>query len=959
MSKLTEPLDLFLTHVEIRDHKAIRCGASQNPAVQFVKDQRRAPRADDHITAYVFGRTRNKEEGSYCVEVPYSPCCYMRLPDHFEKHSGWIPYILNHLRTSLIGSPKYAKAYIGAFKGSYVRLRHAIGYRPEKDYLFLKIECSSRFLYQKLKKLTSSPNTFRNPKYRDFYSKFLNHGFLSRLQITPEHKKNWDYKEFFVTHEYLDDVPGFLKSIRLDINNWVRVTGGRIFKNPTRRFSNSQNEVLGIEVKGIPKEEIPVSEMGHFYKCVFDIEAVPADMHSFPKAHRMDKVTHIGTRIKSIIDPEDSIDVTFTLGKSLKSSKSEIRCFDNETQVLNEFIEHVKKYDVDEYVHFNGQDFDWAFLYDRACMASFIQSCSNYAQAHARWLRLRKQHDLFMPHYNAYVELRRDFKKPEEQETPDFKKVQQELFMKMAQAMLLKVPKSGYFWKQPVQTPYNTAIWNIESEAELRELYDYFKPQPSIQPFFYGHRFRCQKSGFDVRAKTSAALGSQLLKTMEDGRCNMDLYLYIKTGPFGLDQFGLEACANTFLGDDVSKMNILDHYTAHPDGIELKHESSKSSPYRMLNEYWMSQKPELNQVVADYCIQDVVVTDQLDDKLGISIELVSMVKRYRVIAYHITQRAQQFRFVTNMSFEIMDRFVLNSYDRTHKAPTYQGAAVLDPKTGLHGGPDQLVFCLDFASLYPTIMRERNLCCSTYILPSDLPRILDLVLKKEHPELLVVPYDREYKLGESPLGNVTSTTPDKNTAYFAVKSIEDTILPRFLERFGNDRGAVKKKMKQCKNKIKAYNRVLKNPNSLEVQKAELETKLQQTQAEIKQTTDPKHKKLLENRESLLKLDLECTKTPKSEIPKQIKRTDFEHMKFDGTQKAIKIGMNSVYGSMGVSRGMITGLQEIAMSITYFGRTYIYKTRDFAYQYAKDTPEFSHLVLEVIYGVRYVVMCMFAR
>ena len=64
--------------------------------------------------------------------------------------------------------------------------------------------------------------------------------------------------------------------------------------------------------------------------------------------------------------------------------------------------------------------------------------------------------------------------------------------------------------------------------------------------------------------------------------------------------------------------------------------------------------------------------------------------------------------------------------------------------------------------------------------------------------------------------------------------------------------------------------------------------------------------------------------------------------------ICIRMNSVYGSLGVKEGTITGLQEIAMSITYCGRMYIYKTRDFCYDYAATTPGWEDLELDIVYG-----------
>jgi DNA polymerase elongation subunit (family B) len=50
---------------------------------------------------------------------------------------------------------------------------------------------------------------------------------------------------------------------------------------------------------------------------------------------------------------------------------------------------------------------------------------------------------------------------------------------------------------------------------------------------------------------------------------------------------------------------------------------------------------------------------------------------------------------------------------------YQGATVLDPDIGFY----PMVITLDFASLYPSILREKNLCYSSIVLDSkylDLP-----------------------------------------------------------------------------------------------------------------------------------------------------------------------------------------------------------------------------------------------
>lgn len=898
------PIDLLVTHIEIRNRIAIRCDLdTQTPQEQYIKDKKRAPSPNDSITTYIFGRSVHASEGSYCVEVPYSPTCYMRVPDFWESMATRIPNILSHLLTCLIGNAEYAKPYAKCLTGKFVRMLHAFGYRPEPHYLYLKIDCSNRYIYNKLRSLLSSNNTFRRTSYqsKQFYARFLTMGFLSTNKIRKQGEvedlirnthNHWYTKEWFVCHEFLDDKIAFLKSLEMEINGFVRVSKGTLRRKPRRGFSNAANEIVcksATDVHGIGLDVVPKGTLAGIVKMSFDIECASHDIVNHPHHDRAyDKVSQIGTKTGSILDPQHAQRIVFTLGKPSPSEKCTYRTYAHETGLLVGFAKFIVQHDVDIFNTFNGLDFDWDYLHKRACLAMFCQSSSSFVVALARWEHMHEQYQAYMPLQKQYTKLSTKFKKREDQEKPEFRKKQHILFTKMA--AVLEMPASKRFFRQPTQDPYKQAIWSVSSEAELRKFFDYFNAQPSIVPWFYMHRMRCTKMGFDIRPKSSAAMGNQLLKSPNDGRTNSDMFLYIKTS-YAMDSYGLNACADKFLKNQ-SKDDLLDHYKQHKDelDIQLRSASSMNNAYRMMYEYVASDRPELIKAVCEYCDQDVEVTDQLDAKLGTSMELVSMMKRYRVILQALTRRAQQYRFMTNVSFEILNKFVFNSYDRTAKAPTYQGAAVLPPTWGLHGAPWEWVFCLDFASLYPTIMRERSFCIRSFILPCDRPRILALVRAGKHPPIMAVPYSREYVKGRDPIIWINKDTPDfdmNSTALFAIMKTKDTILPRFLERMGNDRNAVKKEMK--------------------VTKKEME----------------KH-------------------------PEQKDALAFKHMVLDSEQKAIKIGMNSVYGSLGVKEGTITGLQEIAMSVTYCGRMYIFKTRDFCYDYAATTPGWEDLDLEIVYG-----------
>ena len=106
-------------------------------------------------------------------------------------------------------------------------------------------------------------------------------------------------------------------------------------------------------------------------------------------------------------------------------------------------------------------------------------------------------------------------------------------------------------------------------------------------------------------------------------------------------------------------------------------------------------------------------------------------------------------------------------------PSFKGATVNDPKKGFY--KERPVATLDWASLYPSIMRAHNLCHSTHVLD---PRFFD--------EDGVVEYQIRGDF----------------TAHFVTSERHKGILPRILEDLGHRR-------KAAKNKVKEYTKLAKD------------------------------------------------------------------------------------------------------------------------------------------------------
>mgnify|MGYP003352087568 CR=1 FL=1 len=122
--------------------------------------------------------------------------------------------------------------------------------------------------------------------------------------------------------------------------------------------------------------------------------------------------------------------------------------------------------------------------------------------------------------------------------------------------------------------------------------------------------------------------------------------------------------------------------------------------------------------MAAYCIQDTVLPHLLMEKLCQIQNVVEMAKACWVPLAFLSERGQQIKVFSQMAKKARELNFIIPTIRVAKTVLgdddgYQGATVLEAQTGAYYGP---ITALDFASLYPSIMRAHNLCFSTYVDP---------------------------------------------------------------------------------------------------------------------------------------------------------------------------------------------------------------------------------------------------
>lgn len=274
--------------------------------------------------------------------------------------------------------------------------------------------------------------------------------------------------------------------------------------------------------------------------------------------------------------------------------------------------------------------------------------------------------------------------------------------------------------------------------------------------------------------------GRESYETSLEGRCWNDIISAIRTD-HKLRSYKLDDVAEEFLG--TKKIHIA--YDRIPD---------------------MQKTKEGRHTLASYCVKDAWLPCQLGVRLSKFINGLSMAQVTGVSLDAVWHRGQQVRTITLMlsyTRRRSQRWFLPD-ERNIKQPehSFEGAVVITPMPGFY---EQPVVTLDFASLYPSIMRAYNTCFSTLIATPAQARARGFHFSDADPD----PTFRPVRAFET----APVTAESKQNPFRYVESPEDTcfvtrkvrrgILPEILETLLTKRKQVKKRMKSLEDGTVAY------------------------------------------------------------------------------------------------------------------------------------------------------------
>lgn len=323
-----------------------------------------------------------------------------------------------------------------------------------------------------------------------------------------------------------------------------------------------------------------------------------------------------------------------------------------------------------------------------------------------------------------------------------------------------------------------------------------------------GRLANMDENGKEVRKNlSSGAFGdNEMVFLNTPGRINLDL-MHIVKKDMKLESYSLNNVSKSILGDrqkiDLPPKKIFEYFD-----IDATHRAQ----------------------IADYCVRDCELPLEIMGKIHTVMGLIEMSNATCVCLEYLQLRGQQIRVYSLLTRKSRDLGYIvqdTKNDEVLDDGKYQGATVLDPKTGSYTDEGDIVSALDFASLYPSIMRAHTLCASTMVLDDTYASVDGI----EYYDIVA------------------------NGKKLRFAQTKNAPIPLLLEDLSEFRKAAKREMKLSASSGDSFMESLYNQRQL----------------------------------------------------------------------SYKICMNSVYGSLGVSRGILTGLKDISAAVTATGRQMIETTK----------------------------------
>ena len=301
---------------------------------------------------YLFGVTEEGE--SVCIDViEYTPFFYIKVPMNWNKSE----------ETKLINAIKRKlwKRSCHLVSHKLVIRKDAYGFNNKKDFKFL------RLVFNNNKVMNSVKWMFKN-------------------QI-----QGFEQQKFVVYNGNIDPMLVFMHIREIQASGWISVEKKFLTQNELTRCKHNYT-VNWKKINYLDKHTIPpIKTLSFDLECYSSTGAFP-DPSNIP-----DQIIQIGSSIQKFGQSEIEKSVV-VLGKCDKVKDVKIIQCKNEKEVIKKWAELVQKEDPDQLIGYNIDNFDWTYLWKRACLLE----CDHYLENLSRLFHIKSEYKADKMESKAY-----------------------------------------------------------------------------------------------------------------------------------------------------------------------------------------------------------------------------------------------------------------------------------------------------------------------------------------------------------------------------------------------------------------------------------------------------------------------------------------------------------------------------------------------------------------------------
>jgi DNA polymerase elongation subunit (family B) len=560
-----------------------------------------------------------------------------------------------------------------------------------------------------------------------------------RILYAPIYNARLNRKNKIRYQVYEDNIDPHIRMMHirdLQACGWIKIKA----KKYTHLSQSTSYCPQNISTRWTQLEPVEDNDISPFVIAAFDIECDSADGHSFPQAHKDgDTVTQIGTTYNYFGESDCFKRHILTLGSCDPIEGATVESFETERDLLLAWTKLIQTSDPDIITGWNVFGFDFAYLQKRSkklgCQHRFAQFDRNKMSI-SEFVEQDLESSALGSNKLAYY--------------------------KMKGRVVLDLMKV-------VQKDHKLAMYSLDfvSTHFIRGKVTKIEPRKKKKNRYYLH--------------TSTTYGLKKLQ-------------YIV-----LEYF------NGIIEDWYGGPSKFQIEKIYDDKILIKGKIDHEFLGKFTKIFWCQAKDDVKPKeifamqhgdstdrarIARYCIQDCVLCNKLMSKLQIVTNNIGMANVCNVPLSYLFLRGQGVKIFSLVSKRCRERGFLvprlakrkkkeDDESGEKKKVGYQGAYVLDPTRGIHYEP---ITVLDYASLYPSSMIEKNMSHETYV---EVNSEYDNLPDQEYYDIM---YDRK---DEDEDGN--PTTIKEHHRFVKPKDGRIGIIPEILGDLLGARKATKKKM----------------------------------------------------------------------------------------------------------------------------------------------------------------------